>query len=140
MKFTDKYRDEIKFVVFLIAYAIIAYFLHIPCLIKFVTGVSCPGCGMTRAFFSCFHLDFHSAFVYHPLWCVLIPLVVLLWFLRKKGYKLAFNIVGICIIVLFLAVYLYRMFFLDGNVVTFEPKNGLFYRLAMKIKTFFISN
>ncbi|WP_373689128.1 DUF2752 domain-containing protein [Clostridium sp. YIM B02551] len=39
----------------------------IGCPIKFLTGISCAGCGMTRAWIRVIHLDFKGAFYYHPL-------------------------------------------------------------------------
>ncbi|MCR5352830.1 MAG: DUF2752 domain-containing protein [Clostridiales bacterium] len=35
--------------------------------IKYITGVSCPSCGMTRAYHCLFRFDFAGAFHYHPL-------------------------------------------------------------------------
>ena len=41
--------------------------MGITCPILFMTGISCAGCGMTRAWLSLFRLDFGAAFYYHPL-------------------------------------------------------------------------
>ena len=38
----------------------------ITCPIKFLTGISCAGCGMSRAWIAVFHLDFARAFYFHP--------------------------------------------------------------------------
>ena len=50
------------------------------CPLRALFHIPCPGCGMTRAFVSAFQLDFHAAFLYHPLFpvFVLIPIVLLL--------------------------------------------------------------
>ncbi len=37
------------------------------CPIKAVTGIPCPGCGMTRAWLSVLRLDIRKAFAYHPM-------------------------------------------------------------------------
>lgn len=37
-----------------------------PCPFRAVTGVPCPGCGMTRAFLLLFQLRFGEAFAQHP--------------------------------------------------------------------------
>jgi hypothetical protein len=54
--------------------AAIAYFMTGGCLFRTVTGIPCPGCGMTHAFLAAFRLDFADAFRWHPLF----PLVMLL--------------------------------------------------------------
>lgn len=37
----------------------------ITCPIKFLTGISCAGCGMSRAWIAVFYLDFARAFYFH---------------------------------------------------------------------------
>ena len=50
--------------------------LEIPCIPRLLTGVICPGCGMSRAWSSFLHLDLRQAFYYHPMfWSV--PLLAL---------------------------------------------------------------
>lgn len=39
----------------------------IGCPIKYVTGISCPSCGMTRAWYSVFQGDMQKAVYFHPL-------------------------------------------------------------------------
>ena len=57
--------------------AIVLYVLGIGCPIKFITGVSCPGCGMTRAWLEALQLHLDRAVCYHPLfWVVPAALVV----------------------------------------------------------------
>lgn len=41
-------------------------YLPIFCPFKFATGISCPGCGMTRAFLAIAEADFISAFHHNP--------------------------------------------------------------------------
>ena len=47
------------------------YLLDIGCVFRLMTGIPCPGCGMTRAWLAALRLDFAAAFAYHPLfgWC-----------------------------------------------------------------------
>ncbi|HJX83032.1 MAG TPA: DUF2752 domain-containing protein [Candidatus Angelobacter sp.] len=49
------------------------------CLFHALTGLQCPGCGATRAFYQLLHLHFQEALHYNALFTVLAP-VVLLWF------------------------------------------------------------
>ena len=40
--------------------------IGITCPIKFITGISCAGCGMSRAWMAFLQLDIAKAFAYHP--------------------------------------------------------------------------
>lgn len=45
--------------------------LTYQCPIRRLTGVICPGCGMSRAWSAALHLDFSQALYYHPMfWCI----------------------------------------------------------------------
>ena len=46
------------------------------CLFKAVTGLPCPGCGMTRAFLALGNLDFAGAYAQNPLAFPLAALIV----------------------------------------------------------------
>jgi hypothetical protein len=46
------------------------------CLIKFVFGIECYGCGMTRAFQHAIHLDFIGALGFNKLICIVFPLMI----------------------------------------------------------------
>ena len=41
--------------------------LGVTCPIRFLTGISCAGCGMSRAWLSLLRLDLAGALYYHPL-------------------------------------------------------------------------
>ena len=55
----------------------------VGCPIHALTGVSCPGCGMTRAWLAVLRLDFKAAFYYHPLFWT-VPVALIVFFFRKK--------------------------------------------------------
>lgn len=48
-----------------------------------VTGVPCPGCGMSRATVALLRLDFAAALRYHPMVFVLPPVVLYVLFGKK---------------------------------------------------------
>ncbi len=48
----------------------------LPCPIQLVSGVRCPGCGITRACLAFVRADFATAWSFHPAAFVLIPLAV----------------------------------------------------------------
>ena len=54
------------------------YFL--PCIFKGVTGIPCPGCGMTRACLAILQGEFSTAWRYHPFSFQLIGLIILIVF------------------------------------------------------------
>lgn len=58
------------------------YVFRFPCPIKAVTGIPCPGCGMTHAYLRLLRLDIAGAFSENPLFWVL-PLAMIL--LLKDG-------------------------------------------------------
>lgn len=47
------------------------------CWFRGLTGLPCPGCGLTRSFSSIFHLHFAQALDYHPFGFLLLPLLLI---------------------------------------------------------------
>ena len=50
--------------------------IRIPCLFYELTGLKCPGCGITRMFVSLARLDIAAAFAYNPLIFVTGPFLL----------------------------------------------------------------
>jgi hypothetical protein len=48
------------------------------CPFRYLTGLPCPGCGLTRGLSSLLHLHFARAFDYHPLAYFLLPAAALI--------------------------------------------------------------
>ena len=134
--FLHKYKSQCTTVLAIIVVYAVLFMLGITCPIKYLTGVSCPGCGMSRACFNALRLDFKSAFSYHPLWFLLLPFAatVLVFFLKKK--RRALRITVTLGALLMLAVYILRLIMSENGVVVFEPQNGLAGRLFNKIFDF----
>lgn len=97
---------------------IVLWYAFFGCPIRYFTGVSCPGCGVTRAWMCAVQLHFTCAFYYHPLFFLAPPLVAVL-FLNKGplGNKRVKNTLLILFGAAFLAVYLLRLFVFKGDVV-----------------------
>ena len=65
-------------VILLTAYfAFLKIFLHSLCPVVLMTGLPCPGCGLTRAGFRVLRLDFYGAFKIHPFIFGVIALAVI---------------------------------------------------------------
>lgn len=127
-----------EYKIYLIAFAaitalvIVMWVLNIPCPIKHITGMSCAGCGMSRAILSTVSLDFAAAFAYHPLWIVVIPSIIAIAILGANGKKRAATISLVCLAVLFLAVWVIRLIAKD-NVVAFDTENSVISELINKV-------
>ena len=133
MGFMKKYKDLIGLILGLGIYVLFITLSGIRCPIKFLTGISCPGCGMTRAILSALTLDFESAFDYHPLWCVLLPALALIFAFKLYGKKRALNISIYISCAVLITVYAIRLVIGDGTVVAFQPKDGLIYKMLSRL-------
>ncbi len=126
-------KEQIKKYLYLIISAgllcLFLYLTNIGCPIKFITGISCPGCGMTRALFSLLRLDVKSAVYYHPLVFVM-PVIVIIILLRNKLGRRLFKIFTVFFIVLFIAVYICRMADAGNSIVQINVRNGLIGRIV----------
>lgn len=54
------------------------YGFSINCVFHSLTGLYCPGCGITRCLFALLKLDFYEAFMYNQLVFILLPFLVAL--------------------------------------------------------------
>lgn len=100
------------------AYALLLSILSIGCPIKFFTGMSCPGCGLTRAWASLLSLHVFDALAYHPLfWLPPIAIALSVMPANKTVGNIAIAVIGIAFIVLWVL-----RFFLDGDALL--PQSG----------------
>ena len=139
MKLLKKYKGYLVIGSAIIAYCCLMFLFNLPCPIKFMTGISCAGCGMSRACISALRFDFIAAFYYHPLWVIIAPAIIALVILLVNGKKRAYNIIFWMVCIAFVAVWLYRMIFMNTEIVVFAPKDGIFPRIARAIKNLFKS-
>ncbi|MGN0442697.1 MAG: DUF2752 domain-containing protein [Acutalibacteraceae bacterium] len=52
--------------------------IGIPCVFHLITGLNCPGCGVSRMIISLINLDFEAAFRYNAALFVLSPVFLIL--------------------------------------------------------------
>lgn len=110
----------------------ILYITGIGCLIRYLSGIPCPGCGLTRAGASLLQLHVREAFLYHPLF-LCVPLVGVLLLLQEKMKKRTFHFCLTIIILLFIIVYLIRLGNPADTIIKIKFSDGLLYRVAAKI-------
>ena len=68
------------------------------CLIKSTFGVSCPGCGMTRAMFAFINGNFAESFALHPM-LLSVPILAIMFLFGNKLFKGKSRIPSIIILV-----------------------------------------
>ncbi len=103
----------------------------IKCPIRYITGISCMGCGMSRALVSALTFHFRESFYYHPLWPLVPVWAVLLIFRKKINKNLFYVLIGVTVVA-FTVVYFMRMFDPHNHVVVCSPQNsivGKFYNI-----------
>ena len=118
----QRYRDVLYMLLFLVAYCAIAMLLSLPCPIRWLTGVSCPGCGITRASVALCRLDFRQAVYYNPSVFIVIAAVLLVIVFRNSR-KAKKWIVGTAAVMMVL-VYICRMAIFKTPVLQFDPASG----------------
>ncbi len=100
-----KIRDIIVLIVIFLIYAvlIISFDIGIPCVFYEITGLYCPGCGITRLCLSLFEGDIYQAFRYNPIIFINLPILFIL-FVLNIFFKKNKNIKKITdVIIIFLA-------------------------------------
>ena len=88
----------------------VVYIFFIPCPVRWLLGVPCPTCGMTRSALALLLLDFRTSFYYHPL---TVPFGIFMLFVIFKDFfnlsKKTVNIIIISGAVIIFLVYLVRL-------------------------------
>lgn len=132
----DKERSHRKELITSITAVVVLYVIiesfGVTCPIKYITGISCAGCGMSRAWIALLHFNIHDAFMYHPLF-FLPPVAVIIMLMKSKINIKIYKIFMFTIAGAFVIVYLYRMFMGTGDIVVFEPQNNIIFRIIHKL-------
>ena len=135
--FFNKYKSLLLATLLITCLYLVLFSVGITCPIKHILGISCPGCGMSRALFHLITFRPALACSYHPLVFLLPPFVIVCVLPARKRHKKAFRAILLTGTACLLAVWLYRMLFLNTDVVVFQPQNGLIWRLFVRFKNLF---
>lgn len=134
-KFESVFFTYFEVFIIIILYCILISIIGIGCPIRFMTGISCAGCGMSRAWISVLKLDFHSAFYYHPLW--FIPLIFSMLYLKNSFAPLrSYRFIVSAFILMFIVAYFFRLFDPSNEIVTVNIKTGVIYKIYYFITNF----
>lgn len=106
------------------------------CPFRFLLGIPCPGCGMTRAFLALFRFNIREAFYAHPLFPVVILIAIYYLLETIKIIYFPEKIKKILLVVfalLFLLVYVVRLC-QGSEIVQICPENSFIYQMITYIK------
>ena len=118
-------KNKVKIGIVLFLLFLFYYFLNqklnigIPCIFHELTGLYCPGCGITRMFFAIIELKFYDAFRYNPLVFILLIISILYLLLKSllKKYNINLIIPNYIYYILLVIVIFYGIF---RNIPEFE--------------------
>lgn len=132
-----KTKKGLVAVAVIVAAWIAAFLLFgMTCPIKYFFGISCPGCGMTRAYISVILLRFNRAFYYHPLW-PLVPVFGVLYFIVGKNHRTVRRVTLTVALAVMLLTWVVRMAVGPHEIVGFNPSESLLSRLYSLIRNLF---
>ena len=126
---SEKIKHNYGKLLLLTAIAVV-YFTY-GCPIRFFVGISCPGCGMSRALTALLRLDFPLAFEMHPL-VFLLPVAAVIYFARRLIPKKALRLIYTSALILLVTVYIIRMSS-DSSIVYADFESGMLFRLFEKL-------
>lgn len=112
------YKLVLGFIALFFIIAALAFALSltdIGCPLKYATGIPCPSCGMTRAWYAAFHLNFESAIAYHPLFWFMPMALAFAFFLPYANKKL-FVAVMVGALILIIGVWVLRLAYTQGVI------------------------
>lgn len=111
---------------------LVLFYCFVGCPIRWLFGITCPSCGMTRAAISLLKFDFASAYFFHPL-VFTLPIFAIIYCFRKRLSKRAQTVLLGVFIALFLAVYILRMVS-ESEIVYANFESGIIYKIFNFLK------
>ncbi len=107
------------------------FYLIFGCPIRFIAGLCCPGCGMSRALWYLLCLDFEAAYHMHPL-VFLLPVAAVVILFRHKIPKKLLIFLGLTALALLAVVFIIRLTS-GSEIVYWDFEKGAIYKLFHRI-------
>ena len=104
----------------------------VGCPIKRLIGISCAGCGMSRALLFAARLQFNKAFYYHPLFW-LCPIIIALYIWWERISPVIRKRIVTLIVISFCFVYVLLLFFIENDIVVINVQSGVIPSLIQKL-------
>lgn len=125
-------KKSYPFLLLFVAYVGLTYAFHLQnCLCKLFIGYPCPGCGMTRAFFSLIQFNIPGAFRYNPLIFILPVIAWIIIFHERPFISKLYNskIFWLAVIGIVLLTYILRFIYVYPEVPMDYYKDNLLGKL-----------
>ncbi len=110
MRKINNFKEKLIIIpVFALMYAVL-YLADTTCIVRMISGIPCPFCGMTRAVLSILRFDIAAAFAFHPMvWS--LPVLALYYLYDGRPIKNRWINISVLSLVLggFLAVWILRL-------------------------------
>lgn len=125
--------DCIKVILIIGAFYFFLHLIGVGCPIRFLTGIPCPGCGMSRAWNAVFHFRLRDAYLFHPLF-PLPAIVVTLYFFTlllpdSRKLRILFQVILWGTVMLFIVIYILRLLNPNVSDIKIHLSNGLIYKI-----------
>lgn len=124
-------NENLQTAALLAAAVVFLYLTDIGCPLRFLTGICCAGCGMTRALLQVLQGHFAEAFHYHPLW-ITLPFIFGLILTGSKRSRRTNQTLLWSFSLLYLAVYAVRLTH-GSDVVFFHPEEGFLLQIIQTV-------
>lgn len=82
-----KIKEYLIFIIILVFFFLLFLSQELKCLFNELTGLFCPGCGITRMIIAILKLDFYQAFRYNPLIFMLLIFFIIYFIYSLIRYK-----------------------------------------------------
>lgn len=124
-------REDARIALLMGAAVLVMLLTDAGCPIKRAAGVSCPGCGMSRALLCLLRLDISGAVYFHPL-SVVMPFAAAAWLFRRKIPTGLLRALAGILIAAFFVCWLLRISAGDP-VLSAEIEEGFIYRIIKEV-------
>ena len=117
-------------IMFIIIFILVILGIY-KCPFKYIFGISCPFCGITRAFLSAFSLDFKASFHYYFFWPLVLIMVIIHILYEFKVIKINKKIMYffLYLFAIINLIYYFCRLFSGSDIVYFDFTESLIYRI-----------